>query len=84
MPERQYYDVDCDTDGYQCVWSDVEPTECPLDSAHSVTKVVAHSGDGSPVRGALYLSDGAGRSFEITVDQNGVLSTSQISGPPPV
>lgn len=81
------WDVDCQTDGIVTVWGETAPTECPNAGGHIVDGIGPTAGpynNGQPrADGELYLNDGAGRVFKLTVDQNGDLSTAQVAGDPP-
>lgn len=87
MSHLRCWDVDCQSDGVVTSWSVAEPTDCPNDPAHVVNAVTPTAGpDGGDQPKApetMHLTDGAGRVFEITVDQNGALSASQVFGDPP-
>ena len=82
MPAPLYcYNVECQTCGTVEEWNaGVDPTGCPTDPGHTID---SHE----LVRAAntvILINDDAGRVFEITADQNGTLSTTQITGPAPV
>ena len=86
MISLRCWDVDCQVDGIQKVWydwvNDTPPTECPIDVGHTVNNV-APTPETIQAHDVLNLNDGAGRVFQITIDQNGTLSTVQVAGDPP-
>lgn len=79
------WDVDCYTDGVVTVWSETEPTQCPNEAGHlvnGVTPTVGCHNNGQPTAMAeMFLHDGAGRVFKLTVDSGGALGTTQVAGP---
>jgi len=77
------FEVNCQVDGVQTVWSAAPPTACPIDAGHALADMQSPT----PLAMAtnqLHLHDGADRIFRVSVDQNGVLSTQKVSGPDPV
>jgi len=77
------YHVDCAVDGIQVVWDDIAPTTCPLNAGHELNSV-SRTPTENQAHNRVNINDGAGRVFQITVDQNGALSAAQVFGPNPI
>jgi len=77
------YDFNCTVCGAHSVWATTPPAACPADGGHDCSGVMQSANPTGMSMDQIHLHDGAERIFRITVDQNGVLSTEQISGPAP-
>jgi hypothetical protein len=77
------YELNCTVCGTLSVWSQLQPVECPDDAGHELDPVQSATPVGMAMK-LVHLHDGAGRVFSLGVDQDGVISTTQVSGPDPV
>jgi len=75
------YDIVCEFDGAQTVWSVAAPTECPIDASHELIEVSAGN-NFHQAHSVLTLNDGEGRVFAVTVNPHGNLNATQIYGDP--
>jgi len=76
------YEFNCGVCGAQSVWAKTPPTACPTDAGHDCSGIVQSTTPTGMAMDQIYLHD-ADRIFRLTVDQNGTLSTDQVSGPDP-
>lgn len=87
MATLRCWDVDCQVDGVVTEWADIAPTLCPVDSGHTLNGVGPTAGGfngGQPVaHQAIYMDDGAGRVYKMTIDSNGGWVATQLAGPAP-
>jgi hypothetical protein len=74
-------------EGVVTTWAEDLPQVCPNDGGHAIASVSATKAlfnDGQPTaHDSLYMSDGAGRVYQMTIDINGAWQSVQVFGPAP-
>jgi hypothetical protein len=88
MSHLRCWDLTCQTDGVVNVWAEYQPMPvCPNNGGHTVDSVLPTStqfNDGQPTaHHELFMDDGTGRVYRMSIDQNGAWQSTQVAGPPP-
>ena len=87
MADLYCWDIDCTVDGIVTTWTDDTPQVCPVDGGHAITGVTQTAttfNNGQPMaQHELFMNDGAGRVYKMSIDINGAWQSVQVFGPAP-
>lgn len=87
MSDLLCWDIECTVDGTVVTWDADTPQVCTVDAGHAITGVSRSVGPcnaGQPLaQKAIFMDDGAGRVYKMSIDINGAWVPTQVWGPAP-